>query len=151
MIESRAGSVRPASGKKIQDTMETKNTRERSVILGVGAVFNFAAAAILAVLVRIAPEWLAVVAIDPVMLMFADLLCALVAGFGVAYAFAWADFDRYRPFVGLGVGCKVAVVLVVAFHLAFGTAPLLVVLLASGDLVFAVLYLRLLTKGQHRH
>lgn len=114
--------------------------------LYVAGAFNFGAALVLVLLARLAPQLLGVDAPSPSQLMYVDLSAWLVVGFGIGYVLAGVDLPRFWPFIALGaVGKAGVVMLALAYFVAGHTGPL-VLLLAAGDAVFALLFVRLLRR-----
>lgn len=113
-------------------------------LLYVAAGFNAGAVPILLGCTRFAPGVLGLEPMAAGQTLFVDLAAWLIACFGLAYALAARDFRRFWPYVALGALAKAGVVGVVFGHVAVGHAGPLVALLASGDAVFAVLFVRLL-------
>lgn len=123
--------------------MTPASAGSRSFLYVAGA-YNFTAALLLVLLARYAPQRLGVDALSGSPLLYVDLSALLVTGFGIGYVFAGADLARFWPYISLGAVCKAGVaVLALAYFLTGNTGPL-VLLLASGDAVFAVLFIRLL-------
>jgi hypothetical protein len=112
--------------------------------LFVAGAFNFAAALLLVVLARLAPQLLGVDPLSSSQLMYVDLAALLVVGFGIGYVLGGVDLARFWPFISLGVVGKAGVAAIALVYFVTGNTGLLVVLLASGDAVFAVLFVRLL-------
>jgi hypothetical protein len=112
--------------------------------LFVAGAFNFTAALILVVLARLAPQLLGVDPLSSSQLMYVDLAALLVVGFGIGYVLGGVDLARFWPFISLGVVGKAGVAAIALVYFVTGNTGLLVVLLASGDAVFAVLFVRLL-------
>jgi hypothetical protein len=108
------------------------------------AAFNFAAALILVALARIAPHLLGVDPLSNSQLIYVDLFALLVVGFGIGYALGGVDLARFWPYISLGVVGKAGVAAIAAVYFVSGNTGPLVVLLASCDAVFAVLFVRLL-------
>lgn len=115
----------------------------RAFLLAAGA-YNFAAALILVVLARLAPHLLGVDPLSSSQLIYVDLFALLVVGFGIGYALGGVDLARFWPFISLGVIGKAGVVAITFLYFVTGNVGPLVALLASGDAVFAVLFVRLL-------
>ena len=124
-------SLRPATG------------GNRTFLYAAGA-FNFAAALILVVLARLAPQLLGVDPLSSSQLMYVDLFALLVIGFGIGYTLGGVDLARFWPFVSLGVVGKAGVAAIALVYFVTGNTGLLVVVLATGDALFAVLFVRLL-------
>jgi hypothetical protein len=109
--------------------------------------YNFIAALIVVALARTAPQFLGVDPLSSSQLFYVDLVALLVVGFGIGYTLGGVDLARFWPFVSLGALCKTGVAaLALAYFVTGDTGPL-VILLAAGDAVFAVLFVRLL--GAH--
>lgn len=115
----------------------------RTFLYAAGA-FNFAAALILVVLARLAPQLLGVDPLSSSQLLYVDLFALLVVAFGIGYALGGVDLARFWPFISLGVLGKAGVAAIALVYFVTGNTGLLVVLLAAGDAVFAVLFVRLL-------
>ena len=81
---------------------------------------------------------------DASQLLYVDLAAWLVACFGLSYALADYDLPRFWAFIALGAVGKVGVSALILGYFAFGHAGLLVALLGLVDLLFAVLFTRLL-------
>jgi hypothetical protein len=119
-------------------------TGSSRLLLFVAGAFNLAAALILVVLARVAPNVLAVDPLSGSQLLYVDLAAWLVVGFGIGYLLAGKDLARFWPIIALGVVGKAGVaILAFAYFLAGLTGPL-VILLASCDALFAILFVRLL-------
>ena len=116
-------------------------------LLYAAAAFNLGAVLILVPCVRLAPQVLGLDAMSASQRLYADLAAWLIACFGLGYALAGVDFRRFWPCVALGTVGKVGVVVLAAAYVASGAAGPVVAALASGDAIFAVLFVRLL----HRH
>lgn len=115
----------------------------RTFLYAAGA-FNFVAALILVVLARLAPQLLGVDPLSSSQLIYVDLFALLVVGFGIGYALGGVDLVRFWPFISLGVVGKAGVAAIALVYFVTGNTGPLVVLLAAGDAVFAVLFVRLL-------
>lgn len=124
-------SMRPAAG------------GNRTFLYAAGA-FNFAAALMLVVLARLAPQLLGVDPPSGSQLMYVDLFALLVIGFGIGYALGGLDLARFWPFLSLGAVVKAGVAAIALVYFVTGNTGLLVFVLATGDAVFAVLFVRLL-------
>ncbi len=112
--------------------------------LYVAGAYNFGAALILVLLARLAPQFLGIDALHASQLLYVDLAALLVTGFGIGYVLGGVDLARFWPFIALGALCKVGVAALAAVYFLAGQAGPLVMLLAAGDAVFAVLFVRLL-------
>jgi hypothetical protein len=123
--------------------MSPATAGNRAFLVLAGA-FNFAAALIVVLLARLAPQVLGVDAPSASQLLYFDLFALVVAGFGLGYVLGGTDLTRFWPFIALGAVCKAGVAtLVLAYFLTGSTGPL-VLMLAALDAVFAVLFVRLL-------
>jgi hypothetical protein len=102
------------------------------------AVFNVVAAAMVAF-----PSSLgqAVGLPLPVPRLYTTLLCSFVVLFGGVYAWLARSPEIDRPLVVLGAVGKISVFAIVAAFWFAGNAPGMLVLLASGDLAFATIFL----------
>ena len=116
---------------------------QRALLRFAGA-YNLAAAVILLLLARARPAWLGVDPLAGSQLLYVDLFAWLVVCFGVGYALGGRDLPRFWPYVAMGAVGKAGVAaLALAYFAADLTGPL-VMALASGDAVFAVLFVRVL-------
>lgn len=114
------------------------------VFLYFAGVYNFTAALILVLLARFAPQVLGVAALGSSQMLYVDLSALLVTGFGIGYVLGGLDLARFWPFISLGAVCKIGVAALALAYFVTGSTGVLVVLLAAGDAVFAVLFIRLL-------
>lgn len=123
--------------------MRPATTAQRG-FLYLAAAFNFVAGALVVLLTRAAPQWLGVDPLAGSQLLYVDLFAWLVVCFGVGYALGGRDLPRFWPYVAMGAVGKAGVAaLALAYFVAGLTGPL-VMALASGDAVFAVLFVRVL-------
>jgi hypothetical protein len=113
-------------------------------LLYVAAAFNVVAAVLVVALARTAPRVLGIEPLYAGQLLYLDLSVLLIAGFGAGYALAGRDLARFWPFVALGAACKCGVAVLALAYFLTGQAGLLVMLMAAGDALFAVLFVRLL-------
>jgi len=113
-------------------------------LLYVAAAFNVVAAVLVVALARTAPRVLGIEPLYAGQLLYLDLSVLLIAGFGAGYALAGRDLARFWPFVALGAACKCGVAVLASAYFLTGQAGLLVMLMAAGDALFAVLFVRLL-------
>jgi len=119
-------------------------TGGRKTFLYVAGAFNFGAALVLVLLARFAPHLLGVDAPSASQLLYVDLTALLVVGFGVGYVLGGRDLERFWPFLSLGALGKAGVAALALLYFVSGDTGALVMLLAAGDAVFAVLFVRLL-------
>jgi hypothetical protein len=124
-------------------SMRPATTGSRGILYVAGA-FNLVAAPLLVVLARLAPHALGVEPLAASQLLYVDLFALLVAGFGIGYALGGMDLPRFWPFVALGALCKAGVAVIAFAYFTGGDTGPLVMLLATGDAVFAALFVRLL-------
>lgn len=114
-------------------------TTDRAVFF-VAAVFNFAVA--LALLVPESPAWAALDLVVPEHLLIPHLFIVMVAVFGLAYFWiGWAPEGK-RALILIAVIGKLSVFAVVMAHYLAGSVTAALPVLASGDLGFALLFLR---------
>ena len=83
--------------------------------------------------------------ITPTSTLFIQITMSIVVVFGWAYWMISVDPVRYRPFIGLGIALKAMVVALISSHWLAGHIPWPLPALASGDIVFAVLFWRYLS------
>lgn len=126
-------------------------TRGSRQLLYLAGLFNLAAALTLATLARLAPGLLGVDALSASQLIFVDLFAVMVLGFGGGYALAAYDLPRFWPFVAMGALAKAGVVVIVYGYFFAGHTAALTALMASGDALFAVLFVRLLRAHSQHH
>ena len=119
-------------------------TRTARALLYVAAAFNVVAAVLVVALARTAPQVLGIEPLYAGQLLYLDLSVLLIAGLGAGYALAGRDLARFWPFVALGAACKCGVAVLALAYFLTGQAGLLVMSLATGDGLFAVLFERLL-------
>lgn len=112
--------------------------------LYVAGAYNFGAALILVLLTRVAPQLLGVDMLHASQQLFVDLAALLIFGFGFGYVLGGVDLARFWPLIALGALCKAGVAVLAAVYFVTGNTGLLVMLLAAGDAVFAILFVRLL-------
>jgi hypothetical protein len=105
------------------------------------AVFNFLACAIL--LLCSGPlAGFAQFEINPTATLFIQVVAGLVGFFGWAYWKIATDPVLYRPYILLGAILKVMIVTLIYGHWLAGNIAWPLPALASGDIVFAVLFWR---------
>lgn len=83
--------------------------------------------------------------VTPTSALFIQITMALVVMFGWAYWMISRDPVRYRPYIVLGILLKILVVAVIYGHWLAGNIPWPLPVLASGDIVFALLFWRYLS------
>jgi hypothetical protein len=111
----------------------------------IAAFFNWVVAASLA-----APgdfTWKLLGMAMPEQKLFVHLAAWLIAAFGLAYWWVARDPSDNRPLIQLSVIGKLGVFALAVAHLVFGSLPLMVFGLSIGDLVFAVLFIRVLRRA----
>jgi hypothetical protein len=119
-------------------------TPPAQMLLYVAAAFNVASAVLVVALARAAPQVLGIEPLYAGQLLYLDLSVLLIAGFGAGYVLAGRDLARFWPFVALGAACKCGVAVLALAYVLTRQAGLLVMSLAAGDALFAVLFVRLL-------
>jgi len=80
--------------------------------------------------------------LNPVATMFIQLTACIIVVFGGAYWMIARDPERFRPYVPLGIILKAAVIVIFYGHWLAGSIPWPLPALASGDIVFGVLFWR---------
>ncbi|WP_324731201.1 hypothetical protein [Pseudomonas paeninsulae] len=78
--------------------------------------------------------------LNPVALMFSQIVFGMIVAFGWAYWMIARDPVRYRPFILLGLALKIMVAAVVYGHWLAGNISWQLPTLAFGDIVFALLF-----------
>src|SRR5450755_2322974 len=80
--------------------------------------------------------------LNPTATMFIQLTACIILVFGGAYWMIARDPDRFRPYIPLGIILKAAVIAIFYGHWLAGSIPWPLPALASGDIVFGVLFWR---------
>jgi hypothetical protein len=106
------------------------------------ALYNFSAGFGPLFMPNIAAEAFGIAPLGSAMPM--QMLGLLVMVFGAGYLFVSRDLDDLRVIVILGVIGKAGVFLIITAHYLSGEASLLGFLVAIGDLVFVVVFVRFL-------
>ncbi len=120
------------------------HTTDSRPLFGLAACFNFAVAiGLLGFHTEPAPLLLLDSASGSNALM-RDLFAILVTTFGVAYLCVALQPQRFRAYIALGILGKLLVVAVAAWHVFENGLAWRLPALASGDLVFALLFWRYL-------
>ncbi|HJV27694.1 MAG TPA: hypothetical protein VJ673_18545 [Aromatoleum sp.] len=76
--------------------------------------------------------------------LYTDLFAVLVITFGIGYWKVGGNLVRNRVMIEMGICGKLLVVLVGYYHYLAGTTSLPFAMLVSGDLIWALLFLRFL-------
>lgn len=126
-------------------------TRGSRQLLYLAGFFNLVAALTLATLARLTPGLLGIDVLSPSQLIFVDLFVVVVLGFGAGYALAGYDLSRFWPFVAMGTLAKAGVVIIAYGYFFAGHTAALTAVMASGDAIFAVLFVRLLRAHSQHH
>lgn len=113
-------------------------------LLYLAGAFNLLGALLVLLLGHQAPALLGLDISDASQLLYVDLVALLVLMFGFGYALGGYDLPRFWPFIALGALAKLGVVALIIGYFAFGHAGGLVAALSLGDLLFSVLFVRLL-------
>jgi hypothetical protein len=121
-------------------------TPSARALLYVAAAFNVGAALLVVALARKAPQVLGIEPLQAAQRLYPDLSALLITGFGAGYALAGRDLTRFWPLVALGAACKCGVTVLALAYVLAGQAGALVMSLASGDALFAMLFVRLLRR-----
>ena len=111
------------------------------------AIFNWAVALILALRAPLLFELFSVTPV-PSEALFLQLFAWLVFVFGIGYYWAASDPVANAPVIRLGILGKSSVVLVSIACVAAGVVSWQMLILASADAVYAVLFLRALKAAQ---
>ncbi len=117
-------------------------------LFGIAALFNFGVAAALWFQ---PPQFMTLLQLDPVTgtnVVLVKIAAGTIAIFGYAYWRVAGDPQMYRPFIGLGVIGKLAVVVIAASSWWLGEIGWQLPGLAGGDLLFAALFLDYLRRTQ---
>ena len=110
------------------------------------AAFNYAVAASL---LLPSPIHAAMGLPGPVHPLYLHLCAVLIAVFGFSYHLVARDPGRNHGIVVVGIVGKLLVFVLLCGHFLAGHIPLLPLMLGTGDLVFAALFVRFLL-GRHR-
>jgi type IV secretory pathway VirB3-like protein len=108
------------------------------------ACFNVLAGLPLLVAMRPAADLMGL-EVTPTSALFMQITMALVIMFGWAYWMISRDPVRYRPYIVLGVALKIMVVGLIFGHWLAGSIPWPLPVLASGDILYALLFWRYLS------
>tara|TARA_R110000850_G_C9798880_1_gene450166 strand:+ start:215 stop:583 length:369 start_codon:yes stop_codon:yes gene_type:complete len=110
-------------------------------LFNAAALFNLAAG----IPLLVAPGFMAglfSLEITPAGTLFMQLTALAIAGFGIIYGLIARDPLRHRPYILLGVGLKIAFVGFVYAYWLRGHIGGLLPLLAAGDVIFSILFVR---------
>lgn len=80
--------------------------------------------------------------LNPTAMLFMHITMGLVVMFGWVYWMIGRDPVRYRPYILLGIVLKILVVAVIYGHWLAGDIPWPLPALASGDILYALLFWR---------
>lgn len=83
--------------------------------------------------------------VTPTSALFIQITMALVVIFGWAYWMISCDPVRFRPYIVLGIVLKIMVVAIIWGHWLAGSISWPLPVLASGDIVYALLFWRYLS------
>jgi hypothetical protein len=106
------------------------------------ALFNFAVAALL--VFGNATTWKLFGLPPPQETLFVQLFAVFVALFGVAYWWIGIAPDGKRPLIQMSAAGKLTIFTTIVLEHFAGNAPAMIIGPASGDLVFAILFVRAL-------
>ena len=120
--------------------------RAGRAMLYIAGCFNFSAAAIVMLIVRFAPDLIGLVQPVSGQMLFIDLVIGLIVIFGIGYMLAAHDLSRFWPCVALGIAGKSLFVVLIFSYFALGLIGTVLAVLVCGDLVFTVLFHRLLER-----
>ncbi|MGE8154170.1 MULTISPECIES: hypothetical protein [Pseudomonas] len=113
-------------------------------LFGLAALFNFSVAFGLLLLDTWLGPLLQLNEATGSNLALRDLGLMLIASFGFAYLCTAYSPGRFRPYVGLGAGAKILVVVAIFGHWLAGNIGWQLPALALGDVLFAWLFLSFL-------
>jgi hypothetical protein len=116
--------------------MQLKHAR---LLFYVAAVFNFAAV----VLLHPASGMATMLSLSPAAGtgVFDQIALLAIAAFGAGYWLVARNPDRNRDLVKISLAAKLGVVAIICMHFLTGSANARLVLLVSGDLLFALAFL----------
>ena len=119
------------------------------VLFNAAAMFNLAAGIPLLVAPGVMAGLLAL-EITPAGTVFMQLTALAIAGFGIIYGLIARDPLRHRPYILLGIALKLAFVGFVCVYWLRGHIGGLLPLLAAGDVIFSILFLRAYRKVREK-
>ena len=119
------------------------------VLFNAAAMFNLAAGIPLLVAPGVMAGLLAL-EITPAGTLFMQLTALAIAGFGIIYGLIARDPLRHRPYILLGIALKLAFVGFVCVYWLRGHIGGLLPLLAAGDVIVSILFLRAYRKVREK-
>jgi hypothetical protein len=117
----------------------------RRGIFASAALFNWAVGAGLILAMPLLERLLELEPVAASAKVFVDLFAVVVIAFGAAYLMLAIDFRKYWSFAVLGAATKLAVVATVSCHFLAGHIGWPLLALSSVDLVYALLFIALLS------
>jgi hypothetical protein len=111
----------------------------------IGALWNWVASFPFIVIVLTNPNMLLAFGLAvPPSLIWSQLFLASVFLLGIGYFLVGKDIDSNHAVVLIGALDKILVFFVFVYYFTVGDVPLFLVLLGTGDLIFAILFLEFL-------
>ncbi|MEP6868813.1 MAG: hypothetical protein ABJA20_09870 [Novosphingobium sp.] len=136
-----AGPQRPSQFPNMEGPVPM--TKPRPTLFLIAAFWNWA----IAISTVIAPALVYQLTMPipaPANLAMTYLFMGLVLVFGIGYFWAWRDFTRNASVIRLGVVGKLTVFVISAIAVLTGQIGMLLFVVATGDFIFALLFLRAL-------
>ena len=111
----------------------------------IGALWNWVAAGPFIIIVLTNPNMLLAFGLAvPPSLIWVQLFLACVFYFGIGYFLVGRDIENNHGIVLIGALAKIVVFIAFVYYFTVGDLPLFLVLLGTGDLIFAILFLEFL-------
>jgi len=110
----------------------------------IGAIYNWAAAALFVALYCFSQEHLSLLVKIPEQTVWFFCTFMAVAIFGLGYFFIYRDVERNRDLITLGCLGKALFFLIFLFYWQKGDISTLAFALASGDAIFSILFAQVL-------
>jgi len=111
----------------------------------IGAIWNWAASLPFILIVLTNPNMLLAFGLDvPPSLIWVQIFLACVFLFGIGYFLVGREIEDNHAVALIGALAKIVVFIAFVYYFAIGDVPLFLVLLGTGDLIFAILFLEFL-------